>query len=206
MDLKVIQSKIFEVRGCKVMLDVDLAQLYCTQTSQLKRAVRRNYDRFPNDFMFQLTKTEVNHLLDNGVCQFGTPQYNFSAYNPFAFTEQGVAMLSSVLRNEIAIKVNISIVRAFVTVRQYVIASGVQSIEIENLRNRLKELEIQGEKTLRVIKDLSEETLCSMNNLSEGIRNEIDGVYLALTELAENKPKEKPRNQIGYIIHKKDTE
>lgn len=203
MDLQVIQSRIHEVRGCKVMLDVDLAELYCTETSQLKRAVRRNIDRFPSDFMFQLTKNEVNYLLNSGVCQFGTPQYNFSAYNPFAFTEQGVAMLSSVLRNEIAIKVNISIMRAFVTVRQYFLASDVQSKEIEVLRNRLKKLEIQGEKTLRVIKDLSEETLCSMNDLSEDIRNEIDGVYLALTELAENKPKEKPRKQIGYIIHDK---
>jgi len=151
--------------------------------------------------MFQLTKNEVNHLLDSGVCQIGTPQYNFSAYSPFAFTEQGVAMLSSVLRNEIAIKVNISIMRAFVTVRQYFLASDVQSKEIETLRNRLKELELQGEKTLRVIKDLSEETLCSINDLSEDFRNEIDGVYLALTELAENKPKEKTRKQIGYIIH-----
>jgi len=204
MDLQVIQSRIHEVRGCKVMLDVDLAELYCTETSQLKRAVRRNIDRFPSDFMFQLTKIEVNHLLNSGVCQIGTPKYNFSAYNPFAFTEQGVAMLSSVLRNDIAIKVNISIMRAFVTVRQYILASDIQSKEIEFLRNRLKELEIQGEKTLRVIKDLSEETLCSMNDLSEDIRNEIDGVYLALTELAENKPKEKPRKQIGYIIHEKE--
>ena len=204
MDLQLIQSRIHEIRGCKVILDVDLAELYCTETSQLKRAVRRNIDRFPSDFMFQLTKSEVNHLLDNGVCQTGTPQDNFSAYNPFAFTEQGVAMLSSVLRNEIAIKVNISIMRAFVTVRQYFLASDVQTKEIEVLRNRLKELEIQGEKTLRVIKDLSEETLCSMNDLSEDIRNEIDGVYLALTELAEIKPTVKPRKQIGYIIHDKE--
>lgn len=201
MDIQLIKSRIHEIRGCKVMLDVDLAELYCTETSQLKRAVRRNIDRFPDDFMFLLTKNEVNHLLNNRVCQFGTPQYNFSAYNPFAFTEQGVAMLSSVLRSEIAIKVNISIMRAFVTVRQYVLASDVQTKEIENLRKRLEELEIQGERTLRVIKDLSEETLCSINDLSEDIRNEIDSVYLALTELAENKLKEKPRKQIGYIIH-----
>ena len=204
MDLQVIQSRIHEIRGSKIMLDVDLAELYCTETSQLKRAVRRNIERFPDDFMFQLTSNEVKALLDSRVCQIGTPQYNFSAYNPFAFTEQGVTMLSSVLRSEIAIKVNISIMRAFVSVRQYVLASDIQSKEIEFLRNRLTELEIQGEKTLRVIKDLSEETLCSKNALSEVIRNEIDGVYLALTELAVNKPKEKPRNQIGYIIHEKE--
>lgn len=204
MNLQLIKSRIHEIRGSKVMLDVDLAELYCTETRLLKRAVRRNIERFPDDFMFQLTQTEVNDLIYIGVSQFGTPQYNFSAFMPFAFTEQGVAMLSSVLRNEIAIKVNISIMRAFVTVRQYVIASDVQSKEIENLRYRLKELEIQGEKTLRVIKDLSEETLCSINDLSEDFRNEIDGVYLALTELAQKKTKEKPRKQIGYIIHEKE--
>ena len=148
------------------MLDVDLAELYCTETRLLKRAVRLNMERFPDDFMFQLTQNEANNLTSIGVSQIGTPQYNFSAYNPFAFTEQGVAMLSSVLRSEIAIKVNISIMRAFVSVRQYVLASDIQSKEIEFLRNRLNELEMQGEKTLRVIKDLSEETLCSMNDLS----------------------------------------
>ncbi len=186
------------------MLDVDLAELYCTETSQLKRAVRRNLERFPDDFMFQLTQKEANNLISIGVCQIGTPQYNFSAFMPFAFTVQGVAMLSSVLRNDIAIKVNISIMRAFVTVRQYILASDVQTKEIEDLRNRLKEVEIQGEKTLRIIKDLSEETLSSMNDLSEDIRNEIDCIYLALTELTENKPKEKPRKPIGYIINENE--
>ncbi|MDO9153546.1 MAG: ORF6N domain-containing protein, partial [Paludibacter sp.] len=124
MDLQVIQSKIYEIRGCKVMLDVDLAQLYFTETRLLKRAVRRNMDRFPDDFMFQLTQIEVNNLIPIGVSQIGTPQYNFSAFMPFAFTEQGVAMLSSVLRNEIAVKVNISIMRAFVAVRQYILTSN----------------------------------------------------------------------------------
>jgi hypothetical protein len=201
MDLQVIQSKIFEIRGCKVMLDVDLAQLYCTETSQLKRAVRRNMERFPYDFMFQLTQNEANNLISIGVCQTGTPQYNFSAYMPFAFTEQGVAMLSSVLRNEIAVKVNISIMRAFVAVRQYILASNVQSKEIEELRQRIKDLEIQGEKTLKVIANLDEEMLGSINDVSEDMRNEIDGIYIALTELAENKPKEKQHRAIGFINH-----
>lgn len=205
MDLQVIQSKIFEIRGCKVMLDVDLAQLYCIDTSQLKRAVRRNMDRFPDDFMFQLTRNEANDLVFNGVCQIGTPQYNFSAYMPFAFTEQGVAMLSSVLRNEIAVKVNISIMRAFVAVRQYILASNVQSKEIVELRQRIKELEIQGENTLKVIANLGEEMLGSINDVSEDMRNEINGIYLALTELAENKPKANQRRPIGFINHKNET-
>lgn len=204
MELQLIQSKIFEIRGCKVILDFDLAELYCTETRLLKRAVRRNLDRFPVDFMFQLTTKEANLLLSSRVSQTGTPQYNFSAYPPIAFTEQGVAMLSSVLRNEIAIKVNISIMRAFIAVRQYVLTSEVQSKEIDDLRNRIRELEVQGEKTLRIITNLGEETLSSINDLSEDFRNELDGIYLALTELAENKPKEKTIKPIGFIIHNKE--
>ena len=79
-DIEVIQHKIYEIRGVRVMLDFELAELYETTTSLLKRAVRRNIDRFPPDFMFELTKNEANKLLSNGVFQFGTPQYNFSAY------------------------------------------------------------------------------------------------------------------------------
>ena len=203
MELQVIQSKIFEIRGCKVILDFDLAELYCTKTSLLKRAVRRNIDRFPGDFMFQLTKEEANSVLTNRVFQNGTPQYNYSAYAPFAFTEEGVAMPSSVLRNDIAIKVNISIMRAFVIVRQYMLAGEVQSKEILELRNRIKELEVQGDKTLRIINDLGEETLSSINDLSEDIRNEIDSIYLALTELSDKKSKEKPK-PIGFITYEND--
>jgi len=94
MELPGLQSKIYEIRGCKVIPDFDLADLYCTETSLLKRAVKRNSDRFPDDFMFQLTKDEANLLLSRRVYQTGTPKYNFSAYSPFAFTEQGDAMLS----------------------------------------------------------------------------------------------------------------
>lgn len=206
MDLHLIQTKIFEIRGSKVILDVDLAQLYCTETSLLKRAVRRNMDRFPDDFMFQLTQTEANDLTSIGVCQTGTPQYNFSAYMPFAFTEQGVAMLSSVLRNEIAVKVNISIMRAFVAVRQYILTSNVQSKEIEELRQRIKEQENQSEKTLNVIANLGEELLGAINDTSEDLRHKIDGIYLALTELAENKPVNKQHKPIGFINYDYDKE
>ena len=107
------------------MLDFDLAKLYSTETRLLKRAVRRNMERFPEDFMFQLTKEEANNLYSRGVFQTGIPQYNFSAYAPFAFTDQGVAMLSSVLRSSIAVKVNINIMRAFVSVRQFVLTMRV---------------------------------------------------------------------------------
>ena len=92
MELQIIQNKIYEIRGRQVMLDFDLAELYVTETRLLKRAVRRNIERFPEDFMFELTKEEANALLSIRVSQNGTPQYNFSAYTPFAFTQEGIAI------------------------------------------------------------------------------------------------------------------
>ena len=86
MELQIIQNKIYEIRGQQVMLDFDLAELYVTETRLLKRAVRRNIERFPEDFMFELTKEEAHALLSIRVSQNGTPQYNFSTYTPFAFT------------------------------------------------------------------------------------------------------------------------
>ena len=114
MDLQIIQNKIFEVRGCRVMLDYHLAELYQVETRALKQAVKRNIERFPGDFMFVLTQKEANLLLSIGVSQnVIPPDYNFGVAMPMAFTEQGVAMLSSVLRSKVAIEVNISIMRAF---------------------------------------------------------------------------------------------
>ena len=126
--LEVIQSKIYDIRGQKVMLDRDLAEMYGVETRALNQAVKRNTDRFPIDFMFQLTKEEANSLYSSGVFQAGTPQYNFSAYAPFAFTEQGVAMLSSVLNSDVAIEVNISIMRAFVAVRQLLLSPSINPV------------------------------------------------------------------------------
>ena len=136
MDLQIIQNKIFEVRGCRVMLDYHLAELYQVETRALKQAVKRNIERFPSDFMFVLTKEEANLLLSIGVSQSVIPHdYNFGVAMPMAFTEQGVAMLSSVLRSKIAIEVNISIMRAFVLMRQMVIG-------YEELLRRIEELEV----------------------------------------------------------------
>ena len=102
----------FEVRGCRVMLDYHLAELYQVETRALKQAVKRNIERFPGDFMFVLTQEEANLLLSIGVSQnVIPPAYNFGVAMPMAFTEQGVAMLSSVLRSKVAIEVNISIMR-----------------------------------------------------------------------------------------------
>ena len=136
MDLQIIQNKIFEVRSCRVMLDYHLAELYQVETRALKQAVKRNIERFPGDFMFVLTQEEANLLLSIGVSHFVIPpDYNFGVAMPMAFTEQGVAMLSSVLRSKIAIEVNISIMRAFVLMRQ-------MAIGYEELSRRIEELEV----------------------------------------------------------------
>ena len=136
MDLQIIQNKIFEVRGCRVMLDYHLAELYQVETRALKQAVKRNIERFPGDFMFVLTQEEANLLLSTGVSQnVIPPDYNFGIAMPMAFTEQGVAMLSSVLRSKVAIEVNISIMRAFVLMRQ-------MAIGYEELSRRIEELEV----------------------------------------------------------------
>ena len=119
MELQIIQSKIYEIRGMRVMLDYDLAEMYQVETKNLKRSVRRNIERFPEDFMFELTKEEYDFLR----CNFGTLENygrgQYAKYLPFAFTEQGIAQLSSVLNSPLAIQVNISIIRAFVALRQY---------------------------------------------------------------------------------------
>ena len=136
MDLQIIQNKIFEVRSCRVMLEYHLAELYPVETRALKQAVKRNIERFPGDFMFVLTQEEANLLLSIGVSQnVIPPAYNFGVAMPMAFTEQGVAMLSSVLRSKVAIEVNISIMRAFVLMRQ-------MAIGYEELSRRIEELEV----------------------------------------------------------------
>ena len=207
MELQIIQNKIYEIRGQKVMLDFDLAELYATETRLLKRAVRRNIDRFPIDFMFELSTEEANSLLSSRVSQNGTPQYNFSAYKPFAFTEQGVAMLSSVLHSEVAIRVNINILRAFVSIRQYVLASEAKNEEIEELKQRIQELENQGCKAFAMINQIGEETLEAINDLSEDTRKELDGIYLALSQLADKQkqvPQHKKRKPIGFVHYDKE--
>lgn len=118
------------------MLDYHLAELYQVETRALKQAVKRNIERFPSDFMFVLTQEEANLLLSIGVSQnVIPPAYNFGVAMPMAFTEQGVAMLSSVLRSKVAIEVNISIMRAFVLMRQ-------MAIGYEELLRRIEELEV----------------------------------------------------------------
>lgn len=136
MELQVIQNRIFEVRGCRVMLDFHLAELYKVETRALKQAVKRNSERFPPDFMFRLTKEEADAVLALGMSQNVIPPgYNVGATSPMAFCEAGIAMLSSVLKSQTAIQMNIAIIRAFIALRQMVAG-------YDELMKRIEELEI----------------------------------------------------------------
>jgi phage regulator Rha-like protein len=138
-----IVSKIIFLRSEKVLLDQDLAELYGVETKQLKRAVRRNIDRFPPDFMFELTKEEYNSLR----YQFGTlKRGEHSKYVPMAFTEQGIAMLSSVLKSKSAIEVNIEIMRAFVELRKMISSHA-------DLERKLTALEKKYDKQFKIVFD-----------------------------------------------------
>ncbi len=139
MELQTIQNRIYEIRGQKVLLDFDLAELYETETKRLKEAVRRNIERFPSDFMFELTKDEYNILRTQFAALDNRGRGKHSKYNPFAFTEQGIAMLASVLRSPKAIEVNIQIVRAFVFLRKYALSHT-------ELTQKLQELEAKYDK------------------------------------------------------------
>ncbi len=130
---QIITHKIIEIRGHKVLLDFDLAELYETSTKVLKQAVRRNINRFPEDFMFELNEDEINNLVSQSVIQSKSKLVGAS---PFAFTEQGVAMLSSVLNNERAIEINIAIMRSFVSLRKF-------ALTYEELTKRVTEIEQQ---------------------------------------------------------------
>ena len=141
-DMATIRTRIYNVRGKNVMIDRDLALLYQVENRALKQAVRRNPDRFPEDFMFRMTKDECNYLLLSGVSQNVIPsQYNIGASEMFVFTEQGVAMLSAVLRSPIATIMSVNIMRAFVEMRERIVSLSENSLQIENLL-----LELQNQK------------------------------------------------------------
>ena len=184
-DIQLIQNKIFEIRGVKVMFDFDLAALYQVQTKVLNQAVKRNIKRFPSDFMFQLTKEEFEILRSQNV----TSSWGGQRYRPFAFSEQGLAMLSGILNSDVAIEVNISIMRAFVAIRRQFFSVGYNNQNIEDLTQRIKALE-----------EISEETLRAINDLSEDTRKEFDDIYIALSEMANNQQRiNRSRNPIGFI-------
>jgi hypothetical protein len=155
MDIAIIQNKIHEIRGLNVMLDFDLAEMYGVETRVLKQAVRRNIERFPEDFMFRLSSNEANSLIDTGVSQNVIPPgYNVGSSEMFVFTEQGVAMLSSVLRSEKAIKINIIIMRAFVILRQYALGYAELKHQLDNF---MLETNMQFSEIYRVLTEFAEQ-------------------------------------------------
>lgn len=183
--LQLIQSKIYEIRGQKVMLDFDLAEMYGTETSQLKRSVRRNIERFEGeDFMFEVTREELSR------CQIGTLNKGRGSnikYLPFAFTELGVAMLSSVLNSKTAIEINRGIMRAFVSIRQMI--ANPPADKLSELQQEVKEL-----------KEYIEEVFTDYNDINEDTRVQLELINETLAELqTQKRQQEKPRRPIGFI-------
>ena len=184
-DITVIQNKIYEIRGLRVMLDFDLAALYQVETKRLKEAVRRNIERFEGDeFMFELTEKEYADLRS----QIATSSWGGRRYQPFAFTELGVAMLSSVLRSNTAILVNRAIMKAFVAMRNYIATTTTLTAELSEIRAKLALLE-------RTDEDNAE----AINDLSEDMRRELDNIYEAIAALSIKTPQARKQPRlIGY--------
>ena len=185
MELNIIQNRIYEIRGLRVMLDFDLAELYQVETRVLNQAVKRNIKRFPEDFMFQLTQEEFRNLKS----QFVTSSWGGTRKMPFAFTEQGLAMLSGLLSSDIAIRVNIAIMRTFVMLRKQLYDTMQITHELEAIKAKLELLERNDEENLEAI-----------NDMSEDMGREIDNIYMAIAALSA-KPTEQPATpsrKIGF--------
>ena len=220
-DILVIQSKIYEIRGQRVMLDRDLAAMYGVETRALNQAVKRNIERFPEDFMFQLTKGEYeiltnhvfksqfdesktigkqgNHIMSSQIVisryidKTNAPEnqnWGGSRKTPYAFTENGVAMLSSVLRSPLAIQVNIGIMRAFTEFRR--MAASLQlpdtAADIQQLRKDFEEMKLD-----------IEDILHDQNDINESTRAQLDAISTALAELQAKEPPQRPRRRIGFV-------
>jgi hypothetical protein len=181
-----IRKMIIEIRGVRVILDRDIAKLYGVTTGNLNKAVKRNMDRFPERYMFQLSHDEFL-LFQNGISSWGGTRTL-----PYAFTEQGVAMLSSVLHSPTAIQVSISIIDAFVALRAFVADNQL-------LRNEVKNIELQ----LKLLQSEQNQNLEAINDLSEDVRKEIADIYQAIAELSIklNENKSTPRPKIGFKIN-----
>jgi hypothetical protein len=147
MELQLIQNKIFQLRGHRVMLDFQLAELYEIEARILNQSVKRNIKRFPSDFMFQLSKGEWVLVLNSSQIVMSSTKHRGSKYLPYAFTEQGVAMLSSVLNSRKAIDVNIAIMRAFVLLRQHL-------TDYKDLKSEIAKLELEMNRKFRDINEV----------------------------------------------------
>ena len=188
--LELIQSKIYEIRGQRVMLDFDLAELYHVETRVLNQAVKRNIDRFPEDFMFQVTAEEWVVISSQFVMTSRNKRPKSAL--PLAFTEHGVVMLSSVLRSDIAVQTSVLITRAFVAMRQIIANSPV--IMSAQLQKEMKEL-----------KEYIEDVFADPNDINEDTRMQIELINQVLAELQVHKKlSEKTRRPIGFILPKED--
>ena len=177
-----IESLIYEIRGHKVMLDRDLAKLYGVTTGNLNKAVKRNIERFPERYMFQLN-SEENLKFQNGISSWGGTRSL-----PYAFTEQGVAMLSSVLHSPTAIQISINIIDAFVAIRNHIMYAATFTAELEAIKAKLELLERNDEDNLEAI-----------NDLSEDMRQEIDTIYQAIAALSVKEQSDNStRPKIGF--------
>ena len=187
VDLQRIQSKIYEIRGHKVMINRDLAELYQVTTGNLNKSVQRNIKRFPSDFMFQLTKEEFDQLKTNLIFQNGISNWGGTRKLPYAFTEQGPAMLSGISNSDTAIQVNINIMRAFVAMRRLISNPPVD--KNAELREEMKKL-----------KDYMEEIFADQNDINEDTRMQLELINQTLAELqVHQKLSDKPRRPIGFI-------
>ena len=167
MELAHIKDRIHEVRGIKVMLDMDLARIYEVETRVLKQAVRRNIDRFPGDFMFELTENEMQNL----VSQFVIPTLNhFGGASPFAFTEQGVAMLSAVLNSRKALEMSIQIMRAFVHMRQWALSHEELAIQLRNMEKRYNRKFVDIEQVLTYLMQKDQKKVSQLNRSKIGFK------------------------------------
>lgn len=192
-ELQPIQNKIYEIRGQRVMLDRDLAELYQVTTGALNQAVKRNIERFPTDFMFQLNDEETanwkSQIVITNSITMGLRR------NPYAFTEQGVAMLASVLKSHVAVQTSIAIMRAFVAMRNYITTTTTITAEIAEMRAKLALLERNDEANAEAI-----------NDLSEDVCKELDDIYAAIAALSVKVPQaQQPRRPIGYRTGQDDS-
>ena len=184
MELQLIQNKIYEIRGQKVMLDFDLAEMYQVETRVLNQSVKRNIDRFPKDFMFKLTSEEWEDMSSQFVMTSRTKRPKSA--QPLAFTEHGVVMLSSVLRSDIAIQTSVLIVRAFVAIRQLIANPPVDRVGL--IENQMKEL-----------KEYIEDVFADYNDINDDTRMQLELINQTLAELqSKKKLADKPRNPIGF--------
>ena len=198
-EIAAIQRKIYEIRGQKVILDRDLAALYQVETRVLNQTVKRNIDRFPEDFMFQLTRNDLHEIAVNESLTNLTSQIVISSghggqrYLPYAFTEHGVVMLASLLRSEIAIKMSVQITRAFVAMRQALVSLTATEAKVEVLNEKIERLNLYIEEVMHDQNDVNE----MQRAINEETAAQLEAISLALAEL-QAKPEPKPMNQVGF--------